>query len=437
MEDLFMEKKTIGQFIAALRKANGMTQRELAEQLNVSDKAVSRWERDESAPDLSLIPVIAEIFGVTSDEILRGERATRQESTNSPASEKGKKQIVMLLDKARNKFQMYCLVSGGIAGVGLIMAMTFNFGFYQASLGFFLGTICYLAAVVVIGIALLQSMQAIQIEEADEVALSTCKKDIVRWCYGTVLGIVAVFFLTLPFVTDVYDAYVGLNFDAWMLSGLPKAIICIVIGVLLWWLVLAKKFSPTEEEKKSTKRKLKYLRVIAIVLVITAVIHMVTLGVINEFHPFVEGTTFYHYEDFIEYMEREVSEEDLMYGDSYDETYTENIDDEYVMEEYFDEDGNVITREEYERLYLTETVRDENGEVLFTYINRNEGVHEIRYGTAPYEEGEDMPITVYTSQDLRHEDVVINDLINPLFTITYLVEIIATIVLYFQRKKIA
>ena len=125
-----MEKKTIGQFIAALRKANGMTQRELAEQLNVSDKAVSRWERDESAPDLSLIPVIAEIFGVTSDEILRGERATRQESTNSPASEKGKKQIAMLLDKARNKFQMYCLVSGGIAGVGLIMAMTFNFGFY-------------------------------------------------------------------------------------------------------------------------------------------------------------------------------------------------------------------------------------------------------------------------------------------------------------------
>ena len=164
---------------------------------------------------------------------------------------------------------------------------------------------------------------------------------------------------------------------------------------------------------------------------------MITLRVISEFHPFVEGTTFYHYEDFIEYMERKVSEDDLMYGDSYDETYTENIDDEYVMEEYFDEDGNVITREEYERLYLTETVRDENGEVLFTYINRNEGVHEIRYGTAPYEEGEDMPITVYTNQDLRHEDVVINDLINPLFTITYLVEIIATIVLYFQRKKTA
>ena len=60
---------SIGGFIAALRKANGLTQKQLAEKLNVSDKAVSRWERDECALDLSLIPVIAEIFGITSDEL--------------------------------------------------------------------------------------------------------------------------------------------------------------------------------------------------------------------------------------------------------------------------------------------------------------------------------------------------------------------------------
>ena len=69
-----MEKKTIGKFIAVLRKANGMTQKDLADRLFVSDKTVSRWERDEGAPDLSLIPVIAELFGVTCDELLRGER---------------------------------------------------------------------------------------------------------------------------------------------------------------------------------------------------------------------------------------------------------------------------------------------------------------------------------------------------------------------------
>ena len=69
-----MEKKTIGQFISVLRKANGMTQKELAEKLYVSDKTVSRWECDESTPDLALIPVLAEIFQITTDELLRGER---------------------------------------------------------------------------------------------------------------------------------------------------------------------------------------------------------------------------------------------------------------------------------------------------------------------------------------------------------------------------
>lgn len=79
-----METRTIGKFIATLRKASGMTQKELAEKLNVSDKSVSRWERDEGAPDLSLIPVIAEVFGVTCDELLRGERRSPAERASEP-----------------------------------------------------------------------------------------------------------------------------------------------------------------------------------------------------------------------------------------------------------------------------------------------------------------------------------------------------------------
>ena len=88
-----MEKKTIGKLIAALRKVNGMTQKELGDLLYVSDKTISRWERDESVPDLQLIPVIAEIFGITTDELLRGEcgNSTRQsggERENKSKSEK-------------------------------------------------------------------------------------------------------------------------------------------------------------------------------------------------------------------------------------------------------------------------------------------------------------------------------------------------------------
>lgn len=56
------EKKSIGKFLSALRQAKGLTQKELGDMLYVSNKTVSRWERDECLPDLYLIPAIAEIF---------------------------------------------------------------------------------------------------------------------------------------------------------------------------------------------------------------------------------------------------------------------------------------------------------------------------------------------------------------------------------------
>ena len=69
-----MPTKSMGQFMAALRKANGLTQQDVADRLNVSNKAVSRWERDETAPDISLLPAIAEVFGVSCDELIGGEK---------------------------------------------------------------------------------------------------------------------------------------------------------------------------------------------------------------------------------------------------------------------------------------------------------------------------------------------------------------------------
>lgn len=79
-----MEKKTFGNFLAILRKAKGMTQKDLAELVNVSDKAVSRWERDESMPDILLIPVLADIFDVSCDDLLKGERTVKEFYQETP-----------------------------------------------------------------------------------------------------------------------------------------------------------------------------------------------------------------------------------------------------------------------------------------------------------------------------------------------------------------
>lgn len=63
-----------GNFLYALRKEKGMTQQELAEKLNITNKAVSKWETGEAFPETSQLVPLANIFGVSVDELLRGER---------------------------------------------------------------------------------------------------------------------------------------------------------------------------------------------------------------------------------------------------------------------------------------------------------------------------------------------------------------------------
>ena len=64
-------KQTIAKNITALRQGRKMTQIELAEKLNYSDKAISKWERGESIPDVTVLKSIADLFGVTLDYLLQ------------------------------------------------------------------------------------------------------------------------------------------------------------------------------------------------------------------------------------------------------------------------------------------------------------------------------------------------------------------------------
>ena len=66
-----MKKLSMGMMIAANRKELGMTQQALAEKMGVTDKAVSKWERDLSCPDISSLPKLAEIFGMSVDELMQ------------------------------------------------------------------------------------------------------------------------------------------------------------------------------------------------------------------------------------------------------------------------------------------------------------------------------------------------------------------------------
>jgi transcriptional regulator with XRE-family HTH domain len=69
-----MDNKKIGNFIAEMRKANNMTQKDLAEQLNVTDKAVSKWERGMGYPEITTIPSLAKVLNISTSELMLGQK---------------------------------------------------------------------------------------------------------------------------------------------------------------------------------------------------------------------------------------------------------------------------------------------------------------------------------------------------------------------------
>lgn len=69
-----MDKPAVGEFLATLRKEGGYTQQDVADKLNISDRTLSSWETGRTEPDLSSLAALADFYGLTVDEILRGER---------------------------------------------------------------------------------------------------------------------------------------------------------------------------------------------------------------------------------------------------------------------------------------------------------------------------------------------------------------------------
>ena len=86
-KEFIMDNKKFGQFILKLRKEKGWTQLELAEKLNITDKAVSKWERGTGFPDIKMIEPLAEVFNVSILEIMQSERIPGQTIPKDNASE--------------------------------------------------------------------------------------------------------------------------------------------------------------------------------------------------------------------------------------------------------------------------------------------------------------------------------------------------------------
>ena len=113
-----MPKQTIGDFLATLRRAKGYTQQEVADKLSVSNRTISAWERGSALPDILLLPAIAELYEVTTDEILSGERSTGERLALPKISEKNESK---LLQNKLAKFTTQACILTGIFCLGLIL----------------------------------------------------------------------------------------------------------------------------------------------------------------------------------------------------------------------------------------------------------------------------------------------------------------------------
>ena len=82
-----MNAEKTGFLIYELRNRKGLTQKELAEQCNVTDKAVSKWERGEGCPDVTVLPKLAEVFGVEVESIMNGELPVSQDVSGKKIKE--------------------------------------------------------------------------------------------------------------------------------------------------------------------------------------------------------------------------------------------------------------------------------------------------------------------------------------------------------------
>ena len=99
--------ETIGNRIARYRKANNLTQEALANQMGVSSQAVSKWETDASCPDISALPQLCKILGITTDELLTGK--TEEVKLVPPAERKTLEELTLrikVLSSAGDKIRV-------------------------------------------------------------------------------------------------------------------------------------------------------------------------------------------------------------------------------------------------------------------------------------------------------------------------------------------
>ncbi len=439
-----MEKKTIGKFISVLRRANGMTQRELGEKLFVSDKTVSRWERDECTPELSLIPVIAEIFGITTDELLRGERNNCDNAGNSDDVERlarqkanSERQFRFMLNKKQRNYKNLTLISIGLTLLGVIITAIINLGFSKGLIAFCVAVaFCIASEICQICFAINARIMTDETDTYKE-KIEAFNASIVITAVRLTLFNVLTFAFCLPLVTVIDGANFGLPFGFWIEFGALFVLVGAVIFYIVYELLIKKllikrcliHLSDTQQEimSRSTKLLKKTLTISSgIALALLAVIVLLNT-IVDYIGP--KKYVFDNCEDFKTFVQ-----------DDYDRWYNEGY-------RYYDKNGDVIISypiggvyvegekepiesageedEEYPRKIYAE-IRNSAGEIICQYYYNPDLYYDITFTEFTNDK---MPVTLIRKED-RYAQLDVNSTIESLIYFLICADLVLAIVIY-------
>jgi len=117
-----MDNVQTGKLIAELRRKQGLTQQQLADKLNLSNKTISKWESGSGSPDISNLPVLAEALGISADELLRGRLKESKLDTDTHKKGVPRKELT-----PRQKMEISIVMLA--ASIGAILGiLAYNFG---------------------------------------------------------------------------------------------------------------------------------------------------------------------------------------------------------------------------------------------------------------------------------------------------------------------
>ncbi len=426
-----MEKKTIGGFISILRRAHGMTQKELGERLFVSDKTVSRWERDECTPELSLIPVIADLFGVTVDELLRGERKSDGTSASEEKpSLKSEKSYRCLMQKRITGFKNLRLIALAVASLGIVAALICNLGFTQATLGFGLGSVFLIAGTVCL-ICAFNHFCLRGDDDEENVQERNFNAHLIILCKNAAYILLAMFGTLLPLL--FVPAHMGLRAAWWLVLGGGTALLLYLAASFAYEFFLKihwiKKGFPLADDRAIALRnaRMRLLKKLGTVGLSIALVFLLAVAAVQTLSPYdiQQPLTFQTFEDF--------------------RTFAENTTQYY----YRDESGNFVIVEEFETEILLggdkesgedpkkpvnpQEVYNHKDELVYCYDQRNNSILTVEFSFSE-ENPSGLPIRVCTLATLAQARVWIKNL-SELLLLAILLDFAVCCVIYLVKRR--